>query len=143
MPSTCGVDPVDYRTSPRTICLGCNSKLGMSSPQVHPSRDQIEAAAFGHLDATASEDVQAHAAGCTRCARLLAKDQEVAGRLAVLTQDDPPAVDIVDQVLNRLDAHEELRPVSDKTDPPSVPGASGDARRSEARTPHRASERAT
>jgi anti-sigma factor RsiW len=72
----------------------------------HFSPEQIEAAAFGRLGEAEAAQVRAHAAGCARCRRRLAADDEVHRRLAPLADEQPPAVDVVEQVMERIDAHE-------------------------------------
>lgn len=68
----------------------------------HPSRSQIEAAVFGQLGEEDAARVRAHAAECPTCGPRLAQEQDTLARLQVLKQDQPK-VDVVQQVLDRLD----------------------------------------
>jgi anti-sigma factor RsiW len=68
----------------------------------HPSRSQIEAAVFGQLGADDAARVRAHAAECPTCGPRLAQEEDTLARLQVLKQD-PPKVDVVQQVLERLE----------------------------------------
>jgi anti-sigma factor RsiW len=68
----------------------------------HPSRSQIEAAVFGQLSEEEAAQVRAHAAECPTCGPRLAQEEDTLARLRVLKQDQPQ-VDVVQQVLDRLD----------------------------------------
>ena len=69
----------------------------------HPSRAQIEAAVFGQLGAEDAAQVRAHAAECPTCGPRLAQEEDTRRRLEVLKQDQP-RVDVVQQVLERIDS---------------------------------------
>ena len=68
----------------------------------HPSRAQIEAAVFGQMGAEEAARVRAHAAACSTCGPRLAQEEETRRRLEVLKQDQP-RVDVVQQVLERIE----------------------------------------
>jgi anti-sigma factor ChrR (cupin superfamily) len=68
----------------------------------HPSAEQLEAVAFGHLADGEAGPIRAHAATCPACARLLAADAEVK-RLLDDHAASEPAIDVVSDVLHRLD----------------------------------------
>ena len=74
----------------------------MSPEVVHPSAEQLEAAAFGWLDAAEAETVLAHARACPVCGPGLASDQEVRRRLGTLRRLSP-RFNAADAVLGHLD----------------------------------------
>ncbi len=74
----------------------------MSPQVVHPSAEQLEAAAFGWLDAAEAETILAHARACGACGPRLASDEEVRRRLGTLRRLSP-RFNTVDAVLGRLD----------------------------------------
>jgi anti-sigma factor RsiW len=80
----------------------------MSRRAGHPSKAQIEAAVFGRLGAEEAARLRAHAADCPICGPRLAREEDTRRRLEVLKQDQP-RVDVVQQVLERIeiDAHDQ------------------------------------
>ena len=78
----------------------------MSTRSRHPSGDQIEdAVCRPELDPEEAARVRAHAASCERCRARLAEEEKMRRRLGLLRQDEPE-VDVVQQVLDRIDAHD-------------------------------------
>jgi hypothetical protein len=78
----------------------------MSAEERHPSPQELEAAALGWLpDAGA---VRAHAARCPRCRSLLADEEELL-RLLATSRRHEPRVDVVDQVLARIERLDQAR----------------------------------
>ena len=83
----------------------------MRTRAAHPSKAQIEAAVDGQLGAEDAERVRVHAAACPTCGPRLAQaqadEEDTRRRLQVLKQDQPE-VDVVQQVLERIetDAHD-------------------------------------
>jgi anti-sigma factor RsiW len=77
----------------------------MRTPGGHLSRAQIEAAVFGQASPEEAARVRAHAAECPTCGPKLATEEETRRRLQMLKQDQP-RVDVVQQVLERLDGHD-------------------------------------
>ena len=73
----------------------------------HPSRAQIEDAVCGRVSAEEAARVRAHAAECPTCGPRLAREEEIRRNLEVLKQDQP-RVDVVQQVLERIevDSHD-------------------------------------
>jgi anti-sigma factor RsiW len=75
----------------------------MPSRAGHPSRAQIEAAVFGQMAPEAAARVRAHAAECPTCGPRLAEEEDTRRRLEALKQDQP-RVDVVQQVLERIES---------------------------------------
>ena len=72
----------------------------------HPSKAQIEAAVEGEPGAEDAERVRAHAAECPTCGPRLAQaqaDEEVTRRRLQVLKQDQPKVDVVRQVLERIE----------------------------------------
>src|SRR5438552_18234392 len=84
--------------------VGIASTTPMSPEVVHPSAEQLEAAAFGWLDAAEAETVLAHARACPVCGPGLASDQEVRRRLGTLRRLSP-RFNAAHAVLRHLDPH--------------------------------------
>jgi hypothetical protein len=109
---------MDY-TSPRAgphLIPAHRARVSMSTRSGHPSRALIEAAGFGQLGADEAARVRAHAASCKMCGPRLATEEETRRRLEVLRQD-PPRVNVVNQVLERIDAHARQNSAEGAPDP--------------------------
>jgi hypothetical protein len=74
----------------------------MNVEVVHPSAEQLEAAAFGWLSEAEAEPIRAHARGCKTCAPRLALEEETRRQLTLLHRL-APRVSAVDAVLSRLE----------------------------------------
>jgi hypothetical protein len=61
----------------------------------------LDAAAFGRASVAEARAIWAHAAACPECRLLLARDDEVRRRLALLRIDEP-RIDVLDQVIQRI-----------------------------------------
>ena len=74
----------------------------MSPEVVHPSAEQLEAAAFGWLGEADAEPVRVHARGCRTCAARLASEEQLRRQLTALRSHEP-RINAVDAVLSCLD----------------------------------------
>ena len=71
-------------------------------PSPHPLQ-QLEALAYGWLAEPEASAVRAHVAGCPSCQALVADAEAVRQRLALLQQGEPK-IDVLEQVLRRIDS---------------------------------------
>lgn len=69
----------------------------------HPTLEQLEGAAYGWLPAVLASAVRAHAARCPRCEALLAAEDELHRRLALLQTARDALPDVRPQVRRHLE----------------------------------------
>jgi anti-sigma factor ChrR (cupin superfamily) len=84
------------------VPVGIASTTPMSPEVVHPSAEQLEAAAYGWLGKAEAKTILTHARACSVCEPRLASDEEVRRRLGTLRRASP-RFNTVDAVLGRLD----------------------------------------
>jgi anti-sigma factor RsiW len=74
----------------------------------HPTEELLEATVRGSLPAGEAQVIRSHVASCRGCRSILEQDQDVRGRLALLS-DGTPRMDVTDYVMSRLEKAEPPR----------------------------------